>query len=135
MATRSVNQVQLIGRLSKDVETRQVNGKPVSNLTVVTSDSWKDKATGEWKEQAQFHSCVLWGNENVLQYLVKGTQVRVEGSLQNRSYEDKDGNKKYVTEVKVKDLMLFGGARNEKPIEAPAFEVAAGDSDDTDLPF
>jgi single-strand DNA-binding protein len=110
MASRSVNKVILVGRLGKDAETRFTpSGVAMSRFTLATSWRSKDSQTGEWKEQTDWHSVVLWRQENLAQYLTKGKQIYVEGRLQTRSYEDKDGQKKYSTEVVADELILLGG--------------------------
>ena len=110
MASRSVNKVILLGHLGKDAETRFTpSGAAVTNFTVATNRRWKDQQTGEWKEETDWHNVVLWRAENLANYLTKGKQVYVEGKLKTRSYEDKDGNKRYVTEVMADDVLLLGG--------------------------
>ncbi len=110
MASRSVNRVNLLGHLGRDAETKYTpSGTPVSNFTLATNRRWKDQQTGEWKEETDWHRCVLWRSENVSSYLLKGKQVYIEGRLQTRSYEDKDNQKRYVTEVVCDDLILLGG--------------------------
>jgi single-strand DNA-binding protein len=110
MASRSVNKVILLGHLGKDAETRfTTSGVAKTNFAIATSRRWKDQQTGEWKEETDWHNIVLWRSENVSNYLTKGKQVYVEGRLQSRSYDDKDGNKKYITEVVADDVILLGG--------------------------
>jgi len=99
----SVNKVILVGNLGKDPEIRRTqDGRPIANLSVATSESWRDKATGERKEKTEWHRVVIF-NEGlckiVEQYLKKGSKVYLEGSLQTRKWTDKDGNDKYSTEV------------------------------------
>lgn len=97
-----VNKVILIGNLTKDVETRFMpNGGAVSNLTVATSEKWKDKQTGEQKEKAEFHRCVLFGKlaEIAGEYLKKGSKVYLEGSLQTRKWVNQEGKDQYTTEI------------------------------------
>src|ERR1700677_782256 len=99
----SVNKVILVGNLGKDPEVRRMtSGEPVVNLSVATSDNWRDKATGERKERTEWHRVVIF-NENLAkvaeQYLRKGAKVYLEGSLQTRKWTDKDGAEKYSTEV------------------------------------
>ena len=89
-------------------------------MSCSTSRRWKDQQTGDWKEETDWHNIVLWRSENVAQYLTKGKQVYIEGRLAFRSYDDKDGNKKYVTEVVADDLILLsgqGGRGGEAPSE------------------
>src|SRR5690348_10654647 len=99
----SVNKVILVGNLGKDPEVRRLNsGEPVVNLSVATSESWRDKATGERKEKTEWHRVVIF-NENIAkvaeQYLKKGAKVYIEGQLQTRKYTDNAGAEKYTTEV------------------------------------
>ena len=127
MASRSVNKVILLGHLGKDAETKFTqSGIAVSNLRVATSRRWKDQQTGEWKEETDWHSCVLWRSENVSNYLLKGKQVYIEGRLQTRSYEDKKDptQKRYVTEVVCDDLILLGGRGEGAPDQPPPQPVS-----------
>ena len=114
MASRSVNKVILLGHLGKDAETKFTpSGVARSNFTIATNRRWKDQATGEWKEITDWHNVVLWRSENLANYLLKGKQVYVEGRLESRSWEDKEGQKKYITEVVADDLVLLGGRGGE----------------------
>ncbi len=119
MASRSVNKVILLGNLGRDAETRYTSSGNVARTTfsVATTRRWKDQQTGEFKEETDWHNVVLWRQENLAPYLTKGKQVYVEGRLQTRSYEDKDGRKIYTTEVVADDVILLGG-RGAGP-EAP----------------
>jgi single-strand DNA-binding protein len=111
---RSVNKVILIGNLGKDAETKfTAQGTAVSKFSVATTRRFKDNATGDWKDETDWTNVVLWKNEGVAQYLTKGKQVYIEGRLSNRSYDDKDGNKRYVTEVVAEEVMLLGGRGGE----------------------
>ena len=99
----SVNKVILVGNLGRDPETRRLaNGDPVVNLRIATSETWRDKQSGERREKTEWHSVVIF-NENLAkvaeQYLRKGSKVYVEGQLQTREWQDKDGQKRYSTEV------------------------------------
>ncbi len=110
MASRSVNKVILVGHLGKDAETRFTpSGAARTNFSIATSRRWKDQQSGEWKEETDWHNVVLWRSENLANYLTKGKQIYVEGRLQTRSYDDKDGNKKYSTEVVADEGILLGG--------------------------
>lgn len=107
----SVNKVILVGNLGKDPEVRRTqDGKPIVNMTVATSESWRDKQTGERKEKTEWHRVVIF-NEGLAkvaeQYLKKGSKVYLEGQLQTRKWTDKDGVEKYSTEVV---LQGFGGS-------------------------
>jgi single-strand DNA-binding protein len=116
MASRSVNKVILVGHLGRDAETRFTPaGVPVSKFSVATNRRWKDQQTGEWKEETDWANVVVWRQENLANYLTKGKQVYVEGRLQTRSYDDKDGKKVYSTEVVADDVILLsGGDRGER---------------------
>jgi single-strand DNA-binding protein len=110
MATRSVNKVILIGHLGRDAETAYTASQTaVTKFSVATNRRWKDQQTGEWKEETNWTNVVLWRGENVAPYLTKGKQVFVEGRIQTRSYDDKDGKKVWTTEVVAEDVILLGG--------------------------
>ena len=113
----SVNKVILVGNLGRDPETRRLgSGDPVVSLRIATSESWKDKSSGERKEKTEWHSVVIF-NENLCriaeQYLKKGSKVYVEGQLQTRKWQDQSGQEKYTTEVVLSrfrgDLTLLDG--------------------------
>jgi single-strand DNA-binding protein len=107
---RSVNKVILIGNLGRDAETKYTpQGVAVSRFSIATTRRIKDNATNEWKDETDWNNVTLWRNENLAPYLQKGKQVYVEGRLQTRSYQDKDGVKKYSTEVVAEDVILLGG--------------------------
>src|SRR3954454_21736635 len=119
MASRSVNKVILVGHLGKDAETKFTpGGTAVTRFSVATNRRWKDQQSGEWKEETDWENVVLWKAENLANYLTKGKQVYVEGRLQTRSYEDKDGKKVYATDVIADEVILLGG-RGEAPSEGP----------------
>lgn len=110
-----INKVIIIGRLGADPEISYTQaGKPVARMSVATSDEWRDKATGEKKERTEWHRIVVWDKqaENVAQYLAKGRQVYVEGRLQTRDWEDKDGNKRWTTEIVAQNVTFLGGGGN-----------------------
>jgi len=110
MASRSVNKVILLGHLGKDAETKFTpNGTSRSTFTVATNRRWKDQQSGEWKEITDWHNVVLWRSENLANYLLKGKQVYLEGRIENRSWEDKEGQKRYITEIVCDELILLGG--------------------------
>ena len=125
MASRSVNKVILLGNLGKDAETKFTpSGTAVTKFTIATGRRWKDQQSGEWKEETDWHNVVLWRAENLANYLLKGKQVYVEGRLQTRSYEDKDGKKQWFTEVVAEVVILLGGRAGEA-------SAAAGESKKT----
>src|SRR6202050_5235451 len=108
MASRSVNKVILVGHLGQDAETRFTpGGAAVTRFSVATNRRWKEKQSGEWKEETDWSNVVLWRSENLANYLTKGKQVYVAGRLQTRSYEDKDGKKVYATDVVADDVILL----------------------------
>jgi len=114
MASRSVNKVILVGNLGRDAETKFTpSGASVTKFAVATTRSWKDQATNEWKEETNWTNVVVWRQENLANYLTKGKQVYVEGRLQTRSYDDKDGKKVYTTEVVADEVILLGGRGGE----------------------
>ena len=110
MASRSVNKVMLIGNLGRDAETKFTpSGVAATRFSAATSRRWKDKQSDEWKEDTNWTNVIVWQQEKLAEYLVKGKQVYVEGRLQTRSYDDKDGKKVYATEVIAEDVILLGG--------------------------
>ena len=114
MASRSVNKVILLGHLGKDAETKFTpSGVARTSFSVATSRRWKDQQSGEWKEVTDWHNVVLWRSENLSNYLTKGKQVYVEGRIENRSWEDKDGQKRYATDIVADDVILLGGRGGE----------------------
>src|SRR5436190_23728314 len=116
MASRSVNKVTLIGHLGRDAETAYTASQTaVTKFSVATNRRWKDQASGEWKEETNWTNVVLWRGENVAPYLTKGKQIYVEGRLQTRSYDDKDGKKVWSTEVVAEEVILLGGRGEGAP--------------------
>jgi single-strand DNA-binding protein len=107
----SVNKVIIVGNLGRDPETRYMpSGDAMTNITVATTDSWKDKNSGEKKEQTEWHRIAFFGKlaEIAGQYLKKGSQVYIEGSLRTRKYTDKDGVEKYATEIRAETMQMLG---------------------------
>ncbi|HCM1178138.1 TPA: single-stranded DNA-binding protein, partial [Vibrio parahaemolyticus] len=123
MASRGINKVILVGNLGNDPEIRYMpNGGAVANITIATSESWRDKATGEQREKTEWHRVVLFGKlaEVAGEYLRKGSQVYVEGQLQTRKWQDQSGQDRYSTEVVVQGFngvmqMLGGRAQGGAP--------------------
>jgi single-strand DNA-binding protein len=143
----SVNKVILVGNLGKDPEVRRMtSGDPVVNLSVATSESWRDKASGERKEKTEWHRVVIF-NKNLAEvaekYLRKGSKVYVEGQLQTRKWTDKDGAEKYSTEVVLQNFrgeltMLDGRNGGEGGGSRGAGEAPASfqrDEMDDEIPF
>jgi single-strand DNA-binding protein len=123
MASRSVNKVILVGNLGRDAETRFTpSGVARTTFSIATSRRWKDQQTGEWKEETDWHNIVLWRSENLANYLLKGKQIYCEGRLQTRSYDDKDGNKKYMTEVVADEVILLGGRAEAAGAEGGGYD-------------
>jgi single-strand DNA-binding protein len=109
---RGVNKVIIIGNLGADPETRAMpSGTTVANLRVATSESWRDKQTGEQQERTEWHRVALFGRlaEVAGEYLRKGSQVYIEGSLRTRKWQDKQGNERYSTEIVGNDMQMLGG--------------------------
>lgn len=152
---RGVNKVILIGNLGRDPEVRYMpSGSAVANVALATSEQWKDKQTGEQQERTEWHNVVFFNRlaEIVGEYLKKGSQVYVEGSLRTRKWQDKNGTDRYTTEIVASEMQMLGGrggsgggsgsggggnydynqepARGRQPASAPAAE----DFDD-DIPF
>lgn len=112
--SRSLNEVKLLGHLGQDINVRYTpSGVQVGTFSIATTRRWKQQNSNEWQEATDWHNCVLWRCENLVNYLTKGKQVLVSGRLQTRSYE-KDGDKRYVTEVVVEDLYLLGGGKDSE---------------------
>lgn len=116
----SLNKVMLIGNLGKDPEIRKTqSGKPIANFSIATSETWKDKTTGEKKEKTEWHNIVVF-NEGlagvVERYVKKGSKVYIEGALQTRKWQDKDGNDRYSTEIVLQayngQLIMLDGRNN-----------------------
>jgi single-strand DNA-binding protein len=147
---RGINKVILVGNLGQDPETRYMpSGKAVTNLRLATSDSWKDKQTGEQREQTEWHSIVMYDRlaEIAAEYLRKGSQIYVEGRLKTRKWQDKEGKDRYTTEVIASEMQMLGSRGGDRagaeprsePRSAPSQErsvqpAAAGEFDD-DIPF
>ena len=144
----SVNKVILVGNLGKDPEVRRLNsGDPVVNLSVATSENWRDKQSGERKEKTEWHRVVIF-NENIAkvaeQYLKKGAKVYIEGQLQTRKYQDQSGAEKYTTEVVLQkyrgELTMLdgksegGGSRSYDDEGGGSFTSKAGGKRNADGP-
>ncbi len=107
----SVNKVILVGNLGRDPETRTFpSGDQICNVTLATTDKWKDKQSGEMKEATEWHRLVFNGRlaEIAAQYLRKGSQIYVEGQIRTRKYQDKDGVEKYATDIRVDQMQMLG---------------------------
>ena len=126
---RGINQVILIGNLGADPETRAMpSGTTVANLRVATSESWRDKQTGEQQERTEWHRVALFGRlaEIAGEYLRKGSQVYIEGSLRTRKWQDKQGNERYSTEIVGNELQMLGGRAGAAAGSPAGAAVAAG---------
>ena len=139
----SVNKVILIGNLGRDPEVKYTqNGTAVANLNVATNEVWTDKS-GQKQERTEWHRVVVWGKQaQVLgEHLSKGKQIYVEGSLQTRSWDDREGNKRYTTEVRAVRVLMLGraeaGARVEAEVPGPETgpEMAGPEMNDDEVPF
>jgi single-strand DNA-binding protein len=144
---RGLNKVILVGNLGKDPEIRYMpNGNAVANLTLATTESWKDKQTGDQQEKTEWHRIVMFRRlaEIAGEYLKKGSQIYIEGKLQTRKWQDNSGNDRYTTEIVANEMQMLGGrgggstgfADNAAPVPASASvsESAPADFDD-DIPF
>ena len=141
----SVNKVILVGNLGRDAELRYTpGGAAVATINMATTEVWNDKA-GQRQEKTEWHRVVLWGKsaESLSEYLTKGKQIYVEGRLQTRQWDDKDGNKRYTTEIRGDKIVLLGGGGRAQPVDrgdagahapAPAPESSEPLTDD-DIPF
>ena len=152
---RGVNKVILIGNLGNDPEIRYTaSGAAVANISLATAESWKDKNTGEQQERTEWHRIVFFGRlaEIVGEYLRKGSQIYVEGRLQTRKWEDKEGKDRYTTEIVANEMQMLGsrsgGSTNydsapksatpdntPEPQAAPSSGASSADDFDDDIPF
>jgi single-strand DNA-binding protein len=143
----SVNKVILVGNLGRDAELRYTpGGAAVATINMATTEVWNDKA-GQKQEKTEWHRVILWGKtaESLTEYLTKGKQIYVEGRLQTRQWDDKDGNKRYTTEIRSDRVVLLGGGgggRSSSAAERPESSGghAAGPESsepltDDDIPF
>lgn len=131
--SKGINKVILIGNVGRDPEIRNTNsGSTVANLSLATSERWKDKQAGELQERTEWHRLVAFGKvaDIISAHVEKGAQLYIEGRLQTRKWEDADGNERWTTEVVVNDMQMLG--RREAPVEKPKARQA--DFDD-DIPF
>lgn len=126
MASRGINKVILVGNLGQDPEIRYMpNGGAVANITIATSESWRDKATGEQREKTEWHRVSLFGKlaEVAGEYLRKGSQVYIEGQLQTRKWQDQNGQDRYTTEVVVQGfngvMQMLGSAQGGQQRQQP----------------
>jgi len=147
---RGINKVILVGNLGADPETRALpSGMAVTNIRIATSDSWKDKQSGEMKEQTEWHHVVMFGRlgEIAAEYLRKGSQVYIEGRLRTRKWQDKQGQDRYSTEIVANEMQMLGGKGGgmgggmepgAEPRERPAARARAAEPAaelDDDIPF
>ncbi len=139
-----INKVILIGRLGSDPEVRYTpSGVAVANFNIATSEEWKDKDSGEKKERTEWHRIVAWRRLGEIcgEYLSKGKQIYVEGRLQTRDWEDRDGNKRYTTEIVASDVQFLGTRDSSEPARARGTSSAdfqgmpAQGPGDDDIPF
>ena len=110
--SRGINKVIIVGNLGADPETRYMpSGSAVTNLSVATSEQWKDKQTGEQKERTEWHKVAMFNRlaEIAAEYLRKGSQVYIEGKLRTRKWQDRDGNDRWTTEIIADEMQMLGG--------------------------
>ena len=125
----SVNKVILIGNLGKDPETRYApSGDAICNITLATTDTWRDKATGEKREATEWHRVVFFGKlaEIAGQYLRKGSAAYIEGSLRTRKWQDKDGQDRYTTEIRADEMKMLGSRQGMGGSDAPSRSEGGG---------
>lgn len=152
---RGINKVILVGNLGADPDTRYMpSGKAVTNIRIATSESWKDRQTGDQQERTEWHSVVMYDKlgEIAAEYLRKGSQVYVEGKLRTRKWQDKEGKDRYTTEIIADQMQMLGGrggaggppsggsggeSRQSRPAPAEERGPPAGDEGgfDDDIPF
>ncbi|MDI6802251.1 MAG: single-stranded DNA-binding protein [Bacteroidota bacterium] len=141
MASKSLNKVMLIGNLGKDPELRYTaNGTAVASFSIATTDSWKN-TEGAVQERTEWHNIIAWNKlaEVCGEWLKKGQKVYIEGNIRTRNYDDKDGKKKYVTEIYADNLIMLGGGKGAstssgEPKEEGVTPPLSSQQDD-DLPF
>jgi len=118
--SRSVNKVVLLGHVGRDAETSFTpNGIAVTKFSVATNHRFKSQSSDEWVEETNWTNVILWRNENLATYLTAGQQVYLEGRLQNRSYEDKEGRRVFISEMISEEIVLLGGNKEKSPVAAP----------------
>jgi len=142
---RSVNKVTLLGRLGRDPEMKYTaSGTPFCRFSMATDDSWTDKGSGEKQERTEWHNIVVWDRlaEICNQYLTKGKMVYIEGSLQTREWEDKEGVKRKTTEIRAREMVMLGGPGGGESSASSRSEFAAAPASgngttitDDDIPF
>lgn len=142
---RGVNKAILVGNVGGDPDIKHTaDGRCIANFSLATSESWTDKNSGQKQEHTEWHRCKAFGRlaEIIEKYVKKGDQLYIEGKIKTRSWEDKDGNKKYTTEVEARDMQMLGSASGEAPARAaaparrPAEPNPFDDPDiDDDIPF
>ncbi len=145
---RGINKIILVGNLGADPDTRYMpSGSAVTNIRVATTESWKDKNTGDQQERTEWHSVAFFGRlaEIAAEYLRKGSQVYIEGKLRTRKWQDRDGNDRWSTEVVANEMQMLGSRPGSNaPVQAPAPAAAQVGADapqpppgefDDDIPF
>lgn len=142
---RGINKVIIVGNLGADPDTRAMpSGTTVTNLSVATNESWKDKQTGEQKDRTEWHKVAMFGRlaEIAAEYLRKGSQVYIEGKLRTRKWQDQNGNDRWTTEVIADEMQMLGGrtgsgapAMYDSPPPAAAQSGGTADDFDDDIPF
>ena len=142
---RGINKVIIVGNLGADPDSRAMpSGNAVTNISVATSESWNDRETGEKKEKTEWHRVVFFNRlaEIAAQYLKKGSQVYVEGKLQTRKWEDKEGNERWTTEVVANQMQMLGDRMsNDMSNDNASISQSSSDNDfstdefDDDIPF
>lgn len=133
-----VNKAIIVGTLGKDPEMKYMaNGNAIANLSVATSEKWKDKNSGQQQEKTEWHRVSMFGAvaEIAGKYLTKGSQVYLEGKIQTRKWQDKDGQDRYSTEIVANQMQMLGGKRNESEPRDSVEPPAEPEFDDSEIPF
>ena len=133
-----INKVILVGNLGQDPEVRYTtSGAAVTNITVATTESWTDKNTGQKQEKTEWHRVVFFGRlaEIAGEYLRKGRQVYIEGRLQTRKWQDKNGQDRYTTEIVANEMQMLGGNPSGGKVQFGGAPASPGDEFDDDVPF
>jgi single-strand DNA-binding protein len=133
---RSVNLCVFVGNLGRDAETTFTpSGTAKTKFSIATERRWKDRDSGEWKSETDWIPVVLWRSENLANYLLKGQQVYVQGRMSVRSYDDKDGTKKWITEIVADVVNLLGGGKGEKHEDGGGADSGGASAPVDDVPF
>ena len=136
--SNGINKCIILGRLTRDPEMRYMqSGESIANISIATSEKWKDKQSGEQKEKTEFHQVVAFKRlaEIMAQYLKKGSQVYIEGRIQTEKWQDKQGNDRYTTKIYARELQMLDSQESPKQQNKEQPEKPANSDFDDDIPF